>query len=278
MYRNLYDTDNIIYSPEGRLYQVEYANEAIKQGTCAVAIKSKDFVVVCGLKKCISKLSFHQEKLFKIDDYIGVTMSGITSDAKVLTKYMRNECLTHKFLFDENINIEKLVKKVADKYQKNTQKSSRRAFGVGLIIAGYFKEPHIFETKPNGSYFEYVALSFGARSHASKTYLEKNANLFEESSLEDLITHCLKALKCSLSSENELTVDNTSLAIVGKDKPWEELPSLELVEYLTKVNSEPRNEQIQEEIQNEASQSNEESGSNQPSAPDAPNAPNAALE
>ncbi|SCM03593.1 proteasome subunit alpha type-1, putative [Plasmodium chabaudi chabaudi] len=250
MYRNLYDTDNIIYSPEGRLYQVEYANEATKQGTCAVAIKSKEFVVVCGLKKCISKLSYHQEKLFKIDDYIGVTMSGITSDAKVLTKYMRNECLTHKFLFDENINVEKLVKKVADKYQKNTQKSSKRAFGVGLIISGYFNEPHIFETKSNGSYFEYEALSFGARSHASKTYLEKNLHLFEESSLDDLIIHCLKALKCSLSSETELTADNTSLAIVGKDKPWEEMPYVELIDYLTKVNSEKRTEDSQDNVEN----------------------------
>ncbi|ANQ10051.1 Proteosome subunit alpha type 1 [Plasmodium coatneyi] len=251
MYRNLYDTDNIIYSPEGRLYQVEYANEAIKQGTCAVAIKSKDFVVVCGLKKRISKLSFHQEKLFKIDDYIGVTMSGITSDAKVLTKYMRNECLSHKFLFDENINIEKLVKKVADKYQQNTQKSSRRAFGVGLIVAGYSKEPLIFETKPNGSYFEYIALSFGARSHASKTYLEKNVHLFEDSSLEELTLHCLKALRCSLSSENELTVENTSLAIVGKDKPWQEVTSVDLVELLIRVNAEQRAENTEADVQNE---------------------------
>ncbi|CRG94570.1 proteasome subunit alpha type-1, putative [Plasmodium gallinaceum] len=263
MYRNLYDTDNIIYSPEGRLYQIEYANEAIKQGTCAVAIKSKDFVVVCGLKKCISKLSYHQEKLFKIDDYIGVTMSGITSDAKVLTKFMRNECLTHKFLYDENINIEKLVKKVADKYQRNTQKSSRRAFGVGLIIAGYDKEPFIFETKPNGSYFEYIAISFGARSHASKTYLEKNVHLFEESNLDDLILHCLKALKSSLSSENELTVDNTSLAIVGKDKPWDEISPLELVSYLTKINNEAQNEQNQTGDQNETSQSNDQNQKNE---------------
>ncbi|GAW82711.1 proteasome subunit alpha type-1 [Plasmodium gonderi] len=267
MYRNLYDTDNIIYSPEGRLYQVEYANEAIKQGTCAVAIKSKDFVVVCGLKKCISKLSFHQDKLFKIDDYIGVTMSGITSDAKVLTKYMRNECLTHKFLFDENMNIEKLVKKVADKYQKNTQKSSRRAFGVGLIIAGYFKEPYIFETKPNGSYFEYIALSFGARSHASKTYLEKNAHLFEDSSLEDLTLHCLKALRCSLSSENELTVENTSLAIVGKDKPWQEISTVDLVELLTRVNAEQINENNELETQNDVNQTNQSNPSNDVDAP-----------
>ncbi|SBS97051.1 proteasome subunit alpha type-1, putative [Plasmodium malariae] len=221
--------------------------------------------VVCGLKKSISKLSFHQEKLFKIDDHIGATMSGITSDAKVLTKFMRNECLTHKFLFDENINIEKLVRKVADKYQKNTQKSSRRAFGVGLIIAGYFKEPYIFETKPNGSYFEYIALSFGARSHASKTYLEKNAHLFEESSLEDLTIHCLKALRCSLSNENELTVDNTSLAVVGKDKPWEEISSLELVEYLAKVNIEQRNEPNQEEGINEKHQTNTQHEENEPS-------------
>ncbi|VWU48418.1 proteasome subunit alpha type-1, putative [Hepatocystis sp. ex Piliocolobus tephrosceles] len=252
MYRNLYDTDNIIYSPEGRLYQVEYASEAIKQGTCAIAIKSKDFAVVCGLKKSVNKLSYPQEKLFKIDEHIGVTMSGITSDAKILTNFMRKQCLKYKFLYDENIGIEKLVKKVAKKYQKNTQKSSRRAFGVGLLIAGYSREPHIFETRPNGSYFEYVAKAFGARSHAPKTYLEKHVKSFENSSLEELTLHGLKALRCSLSSENELTVDNTAIAIVGKDKPWEEITGDLLEEMIKKVNSEVAAQHIStDDAQNE---------------------------
>lgn len=236
MYRNLYDTDHILYSPEGRLYQIEYAAEAIKQGTCAVAIKSKDYVVMCGLKKNVSKLSFHQEKLFKVDDYIGATMSGITADAKVLTKYMRKECLLHKYLYNEHLNVKKLVVRVADKYQKNTQKSSRRAFGVGLIVIGYDREPYIFETRPNGSYFEYVADAFGARSHASKTYLEKNLHLFENSTLDELILHALKALRASLTSENELTVNNTSLAVIGKDKTWTEIRDHELEDYLKEVN------------------------------------------
>ncbi|ETW15624.1 hypothetical protein, variant [Plasmodium falciparum Santa Lucia] len=181
-------------------------------------------------------------------------MSGITSDAKVLTKFMQNECLSHKFLYNENINIESLVRSVADKYQKNTQKSSKRAFGVGLMIAAYHNEPCIFETRPNGSYFEYDALSFGARSHASKTYLEKNLHLFEECSLEELILHCLKALKCSLSSESELTISNTALAVVGKNHPWQEISSLQLEEYLSKVKMDAEQEQVEENVQNEANE------------------------
>lgn len=236
MYRNLYDTDHILYSPEGRLYQIEYAAEAIKQGTCAVAIKSKDYVVLCGLKKNLSKLSFHQEKIFKIDEYIGATMSGITADAKVLTKYMRKECLLHKYLYQENLSIKRLVIRVADKYQKNTQKSSRRAFGVGLMIVGYDREPYIFETRPNGSYFEYIADAFGARSHASKTYLEKNVHLFEDSTLNELVVHALKALRSSLTSETDLTVDNTSVAVIGKDKPYTEIQGYDLADYLKEVN------------------------------------------
>lgn len=236
MYRNLYDTDHILYSPEGRLYQIEYAAEAIKQGTCAVAVKSKDYVVLCGLKKNVSKLSFHQDKLFKIDDYIGATMSGITADAKVLTKYMRKECLLHKHMYNENLSVKRLVIRVADKYQKNTQKSSRRAFGVGLIIVGYDREPYIFETRPNGSYFEYVADAFGARSHASKTYLEKNIHLFDDCTADELIVHALKALRSSLTSDSELNVDNTSIAIIGKDKPWTEIIDYQLADYLKEVN------------------------------------------
>lgn len=251
MHRNLYDTDNIIYSPEGRLYQIEYASESIKQGTCAVAIKSKEFVVVCGLKKSLNKLAYHHEKLFKIDDYIGVTMSGITSDAKVLTRFMRRQCMNHKFMYNENMQIKKLVRKVADKYQKNTQKSSRRAFGVGLIIAGYDREPYIYETRPNGSYFEYLALSFGARSHASKTYLEKNIHLFENLNMNDLVLHCLRAIRASIGNEGQMTVDNIALAIVGKDTPWREIVDMELASYLAQVNIEPV-EAIEEPAANES--------------------------
>ncbi|KAL8429445.1 hypothetical protein Efla_007429 [Eimeria flavescens] len=81
MYTNLYDTDCITWSPQGRVFQVEYAEQAVTQGTCCVGLRSQTQAVLCTLKKSSSKLAGHQQKLFCIDDQVGVAISGITADA-----------------------------------------------------------------------------------------------------------------------------------------------------------------------------------------------------
>ena len=96
MLRNQYDMDVVTWSPQGRLHQVEYAMEAVKQGSCAVGLRSKTHVVLCTLKRNSSELSTHQKKLFKIDDHVGMAISGLTADARVIARYMRNECLNHR--------------------------------------------------------------------------------------------------------------------------------------------------------------------------------------
>merc|ERR1711935_310800 len=93
MFRNQYDSDTTTFSPQGRLHQLEYAKESIKQGSCVVALKSSTHVVITALKRAAHELSSHQRKVFRIDDHVGVGIAGLTSDARVLSTFMRDECL-----------------------------------------------------------------------------------------------------------------------------------------------------------------------------------------
>jgi 20S proteasome subunit alpha 6 len=219
MFRNQYDTDATTFSPNGRLFQVEYAMEAVKQGSGVVGVRSNDFVVVASLKRAASALASYQQKIWKIDDHMGMGISGLTSDARVLAKYMQTECLNHKFVYDAPMQTSRLVVQVSDKAQVFTQKSEKRPYGVGLLVAGYDKTgPHLFQTLPNGNYYDYKAIAMGARSQGAKTYLEKVFESFETLQLDALIMHALIALKAT--SPKPLTAKSVAVGYVGKNTPF----------------------------------------------------------
>lgn len=114
MFRNLYDGDSTTWSPQGRLFQLEYAMEAVKQGSCTVGLRSKTHAIVVTLKRASSELGSHQQKIFEIDTHCGIAISGLCGDARLLSRFMRTECLNHKFTYETPIPIERLVAKVAD--------------------------------------------------------------------------------------------------------------------------------------------------------------------
>lgn len=249
MYRNQYDTDVVTWSPQGRVFQIEYAMEAVKQGTAVIGARNNDLVVLTCIKRNTSKLAGYQKKLYKIDDHIGAAVSGITADAKVICGYLRSECLNHLFTYDSHIPLNVLVNKLGLKSQINTQEYGRRPFGVGLLIAGYDESgPHLYETCPSGNYFEYYSIAIGARCQASKTYLEKHFEEFSQCNKDQLILHTLRALKTSLSSDQEMNQQNVDIAIVGKDCKYTELSEEEKVKYLHVLNQEqpPVIEQVDE--------------------------------
>jgi len=240
MFRNQYDSDITTWSPQGRLYQIEYAMEAVKQGSACVGLKSKTHAVICTLKRSSSELASYQQKIFKIDDHIGIAIAGLTSDARVLSAYMRTECLNHQYVYENPIQVGRLVLRVADKSQKNTQRYGSRPYGVGLLVIGYDQTgAHLYETCPSGNYFDYKAISIGARSQSAKTYLERKFNDFEEASLETLIKEGLTALGETISSSDEvgLTVKNTSVGIVGLDQSFEVWEGAKLQPFLESLES-----------------------------------------
>ncbi|GIL89911.1 hypothetical protein Vretimale_17952 [Volvox reticuliferus] len=233
MFRNQYDTDVTTWSPQGRLFQVEYAMEAVKQGSCAVGLKSDTHVVLATLKRSQSELSSFQRKVFKIDDHMGIAIAGLTGDGRSLCKYMRNECINHRYVYESSMPVGRLVRQIADKSQVCTQRSWKRPYGVGLLVAGVDSQgPHLFSSCPSGNYYEYKAIAIGARSQAAKTYLEKHLESFPSATLDELVRHGLRALQSSLS-EGELTEANSSVAVVGKDLSFTILEDEAVQPYIT---------------------------------------------
>jgi len=220
MFRNQYDTDVTTWSPAGRLFQVEYAMEAVKQGSAAIGLRSKTHVVLACVNKANSELSSHQKKIFKVDDHIGVAIAGLTADGRVLSRYMRSECINHSFTYESPLPVGRLVVQLADKAQVCTQRSWKRPFGVGLLVGGLDESgAHLYYNCPSGNYFEYQAFAIGSRSQAAKTYLERRFGNFVDSSWDDLIKDALIATRETLQGE-KLKSSICTVAVMGVGEPF----------------------------------------------------------
>ncbi|KAF4463929.1 proteasome component C2 [Fusarium albosuccineum] len=216
MFRNNYDNDSVTFSPQGRIFQIEYAGEAVKQGSVVVGIVSKSHAVLCAVKRNAEELSSYQKKLFTIDEHLGIAIAGLTSDARVLSNFMKQQSLGHRLTYGRAMPIRSIADLIGEKAQMNTQMYGKRPYGVGLLVAGVDERgPHLFEFQPSGMVEEMQAFAIGARSQMARTYLERNIDSFAECSREELIKHGLKALKESLVQDKELTVENTSVGVVG---------------------------------------------------------------
>jgi len=236
MFRNQYDTDVTVWSPEGRLLQVEYAMESVKQGSACVGLCSSTHIILGALKRSVSELSSHQKKLLEVDDHIAIGIAGLTADARSLAKWMRNECLNYKYVYGSSIPSSRLVSDLADKHQRTTQTYVRRPYGVGLLIAAYDKStPHLYQSCPSGNMYEYYASAIGARSQSAKTYLEKHLDSFKDCTEDELIMHSLRALLGCLSGDDELNKDNGSVVILGKNKKYTLLEGKDLQTYLDRL-------------------------------------------
>jgi len=216
MFRNNYDNDSVTFSPQGRIFQVEYAQEAVKQGSVVVGIVSKTHAVLVALKRNAEELSSYQKKVIPVDSHMGIAIAGLASDARVLSNFMKQQCLASKMTYGRPMPIERIVNQIGDRAQTNTQHYGKRPYGVGLLVAGIDDAgPHMFEFQPSGMTQEMVSCAIGARSQMARTYLERHLDDFADCGRDALIEHGLKALKESLSQDRELTIDNTTVGIVG---------------------------------------------------------------
>ncbi|KAK7598108.1 hypothetical protein V9T40_006343 [Parthenolecanium corni] len=241
MFRNQYDSDVTVWSPQGRIHQVEYAMEAVKLGSATVGLKNKTHAVLVALKRAASELSAYQKKLFPIDEHVGISISGLTADARMLSRYMRTECLNYKYAHDAPLPLNRLLLKLGNKMQVCTQRYDKRPYGVGLLIAGYDDSgPHIYQTCPSANYYDCRAMAIGSRSQSARTYLEKHLDIFPNCATEELVAHGLRALRDTLPNEVELTVKNVSIGIVGVDTTYKEFAENETARYLSMIEGEER--------------------------------------
>ncbi|KAL3183572.1 hypothetical protein MRX96_033680 [Rhipicephalus microplus] len=199
------------------MYRNQYDNDVtVAQAT--IGLKSNTHAVLLALKRASSELSAHQKKIIPIDNHVGVSIAGLTADARLLSKFMRSECLSNRYAHDTPLPISRLVTLLGNKMQVCTQRYDRRPYGVGLLVAGYDDMgAHIYQTCPSANFFDCKAMAIGARSQSARTYLEKHLDEFKLCNLEELVKHGLRALRDCLPNEVELSTKNVSIAIVGKD-------------------------------------------------------------
>ena len=211
-----YDHGVSTFSPDGRLYQVEYARESVKRGTTTVGLIYKDGVVLIVDKRIQSKLVITDsiEKMYQIDNHVGITTSGLVADARQLVDRARVQCQINRMTYGDAIPVSTLVKKMCDYKQSFTQYGGARPFGTALLIAGIDEDGvHLYETDPSGAYQSYHAGAIG-RGRSSvidhfegkwKAGMTKNA----------AIKLGLGALRESL--EDDLNPETVEIASVDKD-------------------------------------------------------------
>lgn len=213
--------------------------EAVKQGSATIGLKSERHAVLLALKRASSELSAHQKKIIPIDNHCGVSIAGLTADARLLSKFMRTECLNNRYAHDTPLPISRLVTLLGNKMQVCTQRYDRRPYGVGLLVAGYDDMgAHIYQTCPSANYFDCKAMAIGARSQSARTYLEKHLDEFKNCELEELVKHGLRALRDCLPNEVELSTKNVSIAIVGKGQDFIIYDDDDVAPYLASIEGE----------------------------------------
>ncbi|MBI5393333.1 archaeal proteasome endopeptidase complex subunit alpha [Candidatus Woesearchaeota archaeon] len=159
-----YDRAITMFSPDGRLLQVEYAKKTVKQGSTAIGMVCKDGVLLVTDKRIVDPLVVPEsvEKIFQVDDHIAATAAGIISDARILIERAQIKAQQYRVTYDNPVDMISIVRDIADLKQMCTQSGGLRPFGVALLIAGIDKDgPKLFETDPTGIFFQYKASVIG---------------------------------------------------------------------------------------------------------------------
>jgi proteasome alpha subunit len=241
-----YDRGITIFSPDGRLYQVEYAREAVKRGTASIGVRTEGGVVLAVDKRIRSPLMERTsvEKIHKADDHIGIASAGHVADARQLIDFARRDAQVNRLRYGEAIGVETLTKDVTDHIQQYTQVGGARPFGVALIIGGIEDGmPRLYETDPSGTPYEWKALAVGADRGEIQEFLEENYD--DAADLEDAIELALRGL--ASVNDDELSPEGVGVATIdAESEAFLELTDEETEEYLESFGLMPDEEEDEE--------------------------------
>ncbi|TKR92957.1 hypothetical protein L596_007505 [Steinernema carpocapsae] len=240
-----YDRAITIFSPDGHLFQVEYAQEAVKKGSTAIGVRGKDCVVIGVEKKSIPTLQDDRtiRKIHIIDSHVMLAFAGLSADARVLVDRARTECQSYKLTLEDPVTVGYIARFIANTKQRFTQSPGRRPFGISMLIGGfdYDGTPRLFKTEPSGAYYEYVANSTGRGEKPVREYLEEHYS--DETTADEGAV--LKLVIKALSQVVQSGAQNIEIAVMKADPNnpthcTHRILTVEQVEELLKVVEEER--------------------------------------
>jgi len=232
-----YDRALSVFSPDGHVFQVEYALEAVKRGTCAVGVKGADIVVLGCEKRSAMKLQdtrITPSKISLVDTHVTLAFAGLNADARILVDKARLEAQSHRLTVEDPVTVEYITKYVAGVQQRYTQSGGVRPFGISTLIVGFdpgSKEPRLYQTEPSGIYSAWKANAIGRSSKTVREFLERNHK--PDLSRPDTIELAIK----SLLEVVQTGAKNIEIAIMAPGKAMEMLASEEIEKIVEKINT-----------------------------------------
>jgi len=235
-----YDRAITVFSPDGHLFQVEYALEAVKKGATAVGVRGNNLVVLAVEKKSVAKLQEERtvRKICLLDDHVVMAFAGLTADARVLIDMARIECQSHRLTVEDPVTLEYITRYIAQLKQKYTQSNGRRPFGITALLAGFDPDgtPRLFQTDPSGVYHEWKANATGRSDKTVREFLEKNYKN------EDMVDDD-KAIRLAVRALLEVVQGrNLEVAIIKRGMKLKMLDSKEIESYVVAIEKEKEEE------------------------------------
>jgi len=211
--RQAYDRGVSLWSPDGHIYQVEYAREAVKRGSPSVGVRAGDAVVLAAEQRVRSELLERRsiEKLHRIDDYHGVASAGHVADARQLVEVARQAAQVERLRYGQPITVDQLTTRISEHIREYTQSGGTRPYGAALLVGGYDDSPRLFETDPSGTPYEWSAKVVGGRSEEIQEILEGRYR-------EGMATDAAVALAVDvLAEDDEEAPENAAVGVVDVD-------------------------------------------------------------
>jgi 20S proteasome subunit alpha 4 len=222
------------------LFQVEYAQEAVKKGSTAVGVRGKNIVVLAVEKKSVAKLQEERtvRKICLLDEHVVMAFAGLTADARILIDRARVECQSHKLTVEDPCSLEYITRHIAQLKQKYTQSNGRRPFGISTLIAGFDEDgtSRLFQTDPSGVYHEWKANATGRSGKTVREFLEKSYDAEKMGNDEEVIKLALRALLEVVQGKN------LEVAVMKRGMKLELLGEEVLAKYVTVIEKEKEEE------------------------------------